>query len=121
MMIEIGRVCVKTAGRDATKHAVIVDVLEDNRVLLDGNVRRRVVSLTHVEPLNRKVSVKKGAETQEVLDALDKLNIKPTKKAEKRQAKEQKKQQRRVRKHNTQKKAKKKSAEGKKEESSVKS
>jgi len=40
-MFEIGRLCVKIAGRDARKKAVIVEVLDGNFVMRDGEVRRR--------------------------------------------------------------------------------
>jgi len=40
-MFEIGRVCVKIAGRDAGKTAIVVDKASGERVLIDGNVRRR--------------------------------------------------------------------------------
>ncbi|WP_457611716.1 KOW motif-containing protein, partial [Methanocaldococcus sp.] len=36
--IEIGRVCIKTLGREAGNTCVIVDILDKNFVLIDGNV-----------------------------------------------------------------------------------
>ena len=47
-MIEIGRIVIKTAGRDAGREAVIVDILDDNYVLIDGNVRRRKCNILHL-------------------------------------------------------------------------
>ena len=80
-MIEIGRICIKTAGRDATKHAVVVDIIDNGLVLIDGNVRRRKVSLTHLEPLNKTIPIEKGADTKEILEKLKELGIKITKKS----------------------------------------
>ena len=36
MVIEIGRLCVKTAGRDAGKKAVVIDLINDAYALIDG-------------------------------------------------------------------------------------
>lgn len=46
----IGRICVKLAGRDAGKKCVILDKKED-RVLIDGETRRKYVNPEHLEPL----------------------------------------------------------------------
>lgn len=40
-MLEVGRVCVKTAGRDATKLCVVVEEIDETFVLVDGNTRRK--------------------------------------------------------------------------------
>ena len=40
-MFEVGRICIKIAGRDAGREAIIVDILDGNYVLIDGNVRRK--------------------------------------------------------------------------------
>ena len=50
MTIEIGRICVKTAGRDASKKCVIIDLLDDKYVLIDGETRRRKCNIIHIEP-----------------------------------------------------------------------
>ena len=47
-MIEIGRLCVKIAGRDAGKKCVVVDVVNDNTVLIDGETRRRNCNIKHL-------------------------------------------------------------------------
>jgi len=43
-----GRICVKTAGRDAGLKCVIVDVLDDKFVLIDGETRRRKCNILHL-------------------------------------------------------------------------
>ena len=60
-MIEVGRIVIKIAGRDAGREAVIVDILDDKMVLIDGNVRRRKCNVTHLEPADRKIDLRKGA------------------------------------------------------------
>jgi len=84
-MIEVGRVCVKIAGRDAGKKCVIVDVVDDNYVLIDGQTRRRKCNVKHIEPLKDKLAIKKGATHSTVVAEFKKLKIeiKETKKKDK--------------------------------------
>ena len=80
-MIELGRLCVKTAGRDAGKEALIVEVLDKNFVLIDGNTRRRKTNVDHLELLPKKAELKKGASHEEVQKALKSLGVDAEKKA----------------------------------------
>ncbi|MBI2656002.1 50S ribosomal protein L14e [Candidatus Woesearchaeota archaeon] len=91
-MIDIGRIVIKIAGRDAGKKAVIIDVLDNNYVLLDGETRRRKCNILHVEPLEQKIDIKKNAPHDEVSKALKELGIgtretKPKPKTQKPKAK----------------------------------
>lgn len=52
--IEVGRVCIKTLGREAGNTCVIVEVLDKNFVVIDGSVKRRRCNLKHVEPTDKK-------------------------------------------------------------------
>ena len=52
-MLTVGRLCIKIAGRDAGKQCVIVDVLDHNKVLIDGLTRRRPCNILHLEPMNK--------------------------------------------------------------------
>lgn len=74
-MIEIGRLCVKTAGRDAGKKAVIIDVLDDKYILIDGETRRRKVNILHIEPLNQVVKIHKNTSHEEVAKILKEIGI----------------------------------------------
>ena len=68
---DIGRVCVKTMGREAGKHCVIVDIIDKNYLLIDGLVvRRRRTNYKHVEPLSETIEIKKGANHVEVETAI---------------------------------------------------
>ncbi|MBN1503182.1 50S ribosomal protein L14e [Candidatus Woesearchaeota archaeon] len=80
-MIEIGRLCVKTAGRDSNKTCVIIDVLDKNYVMIDGLTRRRKCNISHLEPLDRVIKIKKNASNEDIIDEFTKLKIlKETKK-----------------------------------------
>jgi len=74
-MLTIGRVCVKTCGRDAGKTCVIIDVLDNNFVMIDGATRRRKCNILHLEPLNKELNLKKGASHEDVVNAFKELGI----------------------------------------------
>ncbi len=74
-MIEIGRLCVKIAGRDAGKKAVILEILDGCFVLIDGQTRRKRCNVKHLEPLNKVLKIKKSASHTEIIDALKKEEI----------------------------------------------
>lgn len=74
--IEIGRICVKTAGREAGRKCVIVDILDKNFVLITGpksvnKVKRRRANIKQLEPTNEKIEIKKGADDKTVEQQLD--------------------------------------------------
>ena len=73
--MEIGRLCVKIAGRDAGKKCVIVDVLKGNFVMIDGQTRRRKCNILHLEPLQQELKLKKAASHEEVKKAFEQLGI----------------------------------------------
>ncbi len=68
-MIEIGRVCVKITGRDAGKKCIIIEILDDNTVLIDGETRRRKCNVKHLEFLDKKIEIAKGADHKAVIGA----------------------------------------------------
>ncbi len=65
-MFNVGRLCVKVAGRDANKKCVIVEELDNGFVLIDGETRRRKCNTLHLEPLAETVSLKSGASFADV-------------------------------------------------------
>ena len=85
-MFDVGRLCVKTAGRDAGKHCVVVEVVDENFVLVDGETRRRKVNVKHLEPLGKMVELG-GTSHADVKVAFEKLGMKvlETKKKEKKE------------------------------------
>ncbi len=74
--IEVGRICIKQAGRECCGKCVIVDVTDKSFVLVTGpekitGVKRRRVNINHLMPLNDKIEVKRGASDDEVAQALE--------------------------------------------------
>jgi len=69
-MMEIGRVCMKIAGRDAGKLCAIVEIVDKNYVLIDGQTRRRKCNVDHLEPLMKVLDISKGASHEDVVSAL---------------------------------------------------
>jgi len=75
-VVEVGRICVKIAGREAGRKAVVVDLVDDNFIVVTGpksltGVKRRKVNVKHVEILDKKVEVPRGASDEEVLKAIE--------------------------------------------------
>jgi large subunit ribosomal protein L14e len=75
-MFEIGRIAVKTAGRDAGKKAVIINVLDEKYVVIDGETRRRKCNIAHLEALEKVIQIKKDASHDEVKKAFGELGLK---------------------------------------------
>lgn len=76
MTIDIGRVCIKLAGREAGKKCVIVEKIDKNFVLIDSPViRRRRCNIRHLEPLETIVNIKEGASEEELKKALKKAKV----------------------------------------------
>jgi len=78
--IEVGRICVKTRGREAGRKCVIVEIIDKNFVLVTGpkevsGVKRRRANVNHLEPTDKKIDIPKGASDEEVLEALKKAGL----------------------------------------------
>jgi large subunit ribosomal protein L14e len=74
--IEVGRVCVKVAGRESGRKCVIVDVMDKSFILVTGpkkvtGVKRRRVNINHVAPTEDSIQVKRGASDEEVTQILE--------------------------------------------------
>ena len=78
-MLEVGRLCVKLAGRDAGNYCVVVAKLDENYVLIDGDVRRRKCNIMHLHPQKKKLEIKENATTKEVEAAFKKEKLKISK------------------------------------------
>ena len=74
-MYEVGRICVKLAGRDAGLKCVVVDVVDERTVLIDGQTRRRKCNVKHLEPLKQIIKLKKNASRKDVFAEFKKLKI----------------------------------------------
>ncbi|OQD59072.1 LSU ribosomal protein L14E [Methanobrevibacter arboriphilus JCM 13429 = DSM 1125] len=61
--IEVGRVCVKTAGREAGEKCVIIELIDENFVeVIGGSVKNRRCNINHLEPLEETIEVSDDAE-----------------------------------------------------------
>jgi len=74
--IEVGRICVKNAGRLAGRKCVIVDIIDENFVLVTGpkdvtGVKRKRANIRHLVPTPEKINIPKGASDEEVKAALE--------------------------------------------------
>ena len=73
--IEVGRICVKVAGREAGRRCVIVDIIDKNFVLVTGpksitGVKRRRTNIKHLKPTEKKIKIRRRATDEEVIKAL---------------------------------------------------
>jgi large subunit ribosomal protein L14e len=75
-MIEIGRLCVKTAGRDSGCKCAVIDIIDNNYVMIDGETRRRKCSVAHLEPLDQVIQIEKNASHSAVSKEFEKLGFK---------------------------------------------
>lgn len=132
-MFERGRICMKTAGREAGRLCVVVGKEKEKEfVIVTGpkivtKVRRRKCNVHHLEPTAIKISIKENATDNEVMKAFEKSDIykklnlqKPTpeqiklaeeakeRHKEKAKPKEEKKEEKREEKKEPEKKAEKK-------------
>ena len=77
--IEVGRVIVKTAGRESLMKAVIVDLIDQNFALISGAgvspVKRRRCNLRHLRTLDLLVSIKRGAPDDDISKAIKKAKM----------------------------------------------
>jgi len=74
-MIEVGRLAVKIAGRDAGKKCVIVEIIDKNYVIIDGDVRRRKCNVDHLIELKDTIEIKNKASHEDVSKEFEKLGF----------------------------------------------
>jgi large subunit ribosomal protein L14e len=79
-MFEVGRICLKTAGREAGRYCVIVETVDKDYVVVTGpksitKVRRRRSSIRHLEPTPEKIEIKPKATDEEVLKEYEKHDL----------------------------------------------
>ncbi len=79
-MVEIGRVCLKTQGRESGRKCIVVDQIDKNFVLVTGpekisGVRRRRCNIRHLEPLDKKIDIRKRADDEEIIKVLEESGL----------------------------------------------
>lgn len=83
--LEVGRVCMKIAGREAGRYCVIIKpagkskedksfVLVTGPRLLTG-IKRRRANTDHLQPTDYKLEVKEDAPDEEVVEAFEKAGL----------------------------------------------
>ncbi len=126
MVMETGRVCMKTAGREAGRYCVVLDKVDNDFVMITGpkaltKVKRRKCNVDHLEPLPYKLKIKKDSSDSDVMKEYEKAKVlkklgisKPAEKEikeieKKKKEKKAKKEETRKRKEEEKKKSSKKS------------
>jgi large subunit ribosomal protein L14e len=82
-MFNVGRLCVKIAGRDANKKCIIIEDLDNGFVTIDGETRRRKCNTKHLYPTKVVYDIKKGASHTDISKLFSKelgVELKETKK-----------------------------------------
>ena len=79
-MFDVGRMCLKVAGREAGKYCVVVNKIDDNFVLVTGprsvtQVKRRKCNIVHLEPLKETIKIKPDASDEEVISAYEEASL----------------------------------------------
>ena len=74
-MFDIGRICIKIAGRDSGKSCVIVEKLKGSYVLIDGQTRRRKCNTSHLEPTSRTLDISSKADHATIVSAFKKIDV----------------------------------------------
>ena len=85
-MMEIGRVCIKTAGRDSNKYCIVIDVVDDRFVMVDGQTRRKKANILHLEPTRLMADIKKNAGHDECIKALKSFGLETEEKRKRKKA-----------------------------------
>ena len=74
-IFDVGRMCVKIAGRDAGRKCVVVEKVDTQFVVVDGDVRRKKVNTKHLEPLETTVDLKGKTSHADVKASFSKLGL----------------------------------------------
>lgn len=70
--MEIGRICIKTRGRNAGKRVAIVD-LQKNFAIIDGQgIARKKCNILHLMPTAEKLDITNNTSHEEIVKLLHK-------------------------------------------------
>jgi len=78
--LEVGRVCMKIAGREAGRYACVLKKLDNTFVLITGpkiltGVKRRRCNVDHLEPTPYSLRIKEEASDAEVIKAYEEAGL----------------------------------------------
>jgi large subunit ribosomal protein L14e len=79
-VFEVGRLCMKVAGREAGRYCVVIKKMDENFVMVTGpkeltSVKRRRCNINHLEPLMETLKIKSDAPDGDVLRAYQEANL----------------------------------------------
>ncbi|NHI93137.1 MAG: 50S ribosomal protein L14e [Candidatus Lokiarchaeota archaeon] len=79
MAYDIGRICVKIAGREAGRKCIIIDKMDKNYVLITGppkvsKVKRRRANMKQLEPTMDLLKIKKGISDEDLIKLIENEN-----------------------------------------------
>ncbi|MBW6451800.1 MAG: 50S ribosomal protein L14e [DPANN group archaeon] len=74
--ITVGRICIKTAGKDAGKYCVITEMIDDNFVEITGpkslnKIKRKKCNIAHLEPTNKILDIKEKSDDDIVIKTIE--------------------------------------------------
>ncbi len=80
--VDIGKICVKKLGREASKKCVIVDIIDKSFVLVTGpkaltGVKRRRVNINHLEPTNSSLKIARRASDEDIIALFSNVDVNP--------------------------------------------
>jgi large subunit ribosomal protein L14e len=78
--LEVGRVCMKTAGKEAGQYCVVIKKMDDNFVFITGpkvltGIKRRRCNVEHLEPTQYSVKIKDDEGEKEIINAYEKSGL----------------------------------------------
>ncbi|MFX1490759.1 MAG: 50S ribosomal protein L14e [Promethearchaeota archaeon] len=81
-LVEVGRICIKTHGRESGKKCVVVERIDKNFVLITGppeitGVRRRRSNVDHITPTKKTIKIKASADDNEITKAISSAKLTP--------------------------------------------
>lgn len=73
--LDVGRICIKTFGREIGEKCIIIDVIDKSFVLVTGpkeltRVKRRRANVKHLEATQEAITIKRGANDGDIISAL---------------------------------------------------
>jgi large subunit ribosomal protein L14e len=79
-MIEVGRICMKIAGREAGNFCIVVKVIDKTFVEVTGpkqltGIKRRKCNIMHLQQTPYKIEIKEGASDKKIIEELKKSNL----------------------------------------------
>ena len=74
-IFDVGRICIKTYGKEIGEKCVIIDVIDKSFVLVTGpkklsKLKKRRSNVKHLEATETAINIKQGASDEEIISAL---------------------------------------------------